>query len=86
MSLTSRPAMCALLEKRCIRNARQWPKGVRSVATSDWLCAKPMLAVPTSALGSSGSTRRPRLRALRLCPITPASFTAALSPLHATEK
>ena len=46
ISLTSRPAMLTPLEKRRIRNARWWPKGVRSVATSDCPCACPTLAVP----------------------------------------
>ncbi len=80
MSLTSRPAMFTPLEKRRIRKARWCPKGVRSVAMSDWLCAKPRLAVPTGAFGSSGSTMRPRPSAARRDAIVPASLTSAQRP------
>ena len=84
MILTSRPAMFTPLEKRRMRKARWCPKGVRSVATRDCLCAKPILAVPRRTFGSSGLTVRPRPHALRRRAISPASLTASLSPTCAT--
>ena len=80
MSLTSPPAMRSVPENRCISCARWWPNGVRSIAASDWWCAKPMLAVPSPAFGSSGSTLCPRLRALSRAAISPASLSVALRP------
>ena len=80
ISLTSPPAMRRPLEKSDMRKARWWPNGVKSVATSDCPCAKPMFAVPMPASEFSGSMSRPRLREWSRAAISPASFMASFNP------
>ena len=83
MILTSPPEILTPEESSSMRKARQWPKGVTSREMRFCLCAKPMLAVPSPAFASFGSTTRPSPTAARFAPISPASRSASLSPVYA---
>ena len=82
MSFTSGPLILQPVLKRSMRKARKWPKGVVSVATMQRPCPKAMLAVPMATLVLLGSTRRPCPTAARRAAISPASRSAALSPVE----
>ena len=56
MSFTSSPAILQPALNMLMRKERQWPKGVRSVATMPRPCANARLAVPAAVFVSFGST------------------------------